>query len=357
MSLVHNSYWSSGSVSVINKRNRWLVNTILVIAVLAFVGFSVVPIVSAWLANRETSLANNSPSTENSSTEVSPDQEADLKAQVKGYQLVLEREPNNQTALLGLLQAQLQLNDIAGAIPPLESLARLNPDDTRYAILLGQAKQQTGDTEGAAQTYRSILSTQPGNMDALRGLVALLVEEARPEAAIGLLQDTLTTANDVNQIQANSVDVTAVQLLLGELYVELGRDAEALAIYDESIKNSAEDFRPLLSKALLLQAQGNQEEAEPLFTNAAALAPAQYKDEINRLATASSTPGEEVGDGTSDGTTRESATEAPENMDSETLDSDDSTIDGDSPASSTESSADTPENRDSLDETGDEAGE
>ncbi|NEQ96794.1 MAG: tetratricopeptide repeat protein [Cyanothece sp. SIO2G6] len=268
---------------MINKRNRWLVNIILVIAVLAFVGFSVVPIVSAWIANRQSSIATNTPPSDNTAG-VSPDLQADLQAQATGYQLVLEREPNNQTALLGLLQAQLQLNDIEGAVQPLESLARLNPEDTRYGVLLGQAKQQIGDTEGAAQAYRNILSTQPGNMDALRGLVALLVDESRPEAAIGLLQDTLTTADDVNQIQANSVDVTAVQLLLGELYIELGRDAEALAIYDESIKNSAEDFRPLLSKALLLQAQGQQDEAEPLFTNAAALAPAQYKDEINRLA-------------------------------------------------------------------------
>ncbi|NET53057.1 MAG: tetratricopeptide repeat protein, partial [Merismopedia sp. SIO2A8] len=210
--------------------------------------------------------------------------QSDLDAQVRGYQLVLEREPNNETALLGLLQAQLQLNDIEGAVQPLTTLAELNPDDKRYSVLLGQAKQQLGDQEGAAQVYRNILSTQPGNMDALRGLVSLLINETRPEAAIGLLQDTLKTADDVNQLQANSIDATAVQLLLGEVYVELGRDTEALAVYDESIKNSATDFRPLLSKALLLQAQGQTEEAEELFTNAAALAPAQYKDEINRLA-------------------------------------------------------------------------
>ena len=270
---------------MINKRNRWLVNTILVLAVLAFVGFSVIPIVSAWFENRQLSVATNASSPGNSTTEeVAPDQQADLQAQVKGYQLVLEREPNNQTALLGLLQAQLQLNDIEGAVQPLTTLAELNPEDTRYAVLLGQAKQQIGDKDGAAKTYRDILSSQPGNMDALRGLVALLVDEARPEAAIGLLQDTLAVANDVNQIQANSIDVIAVQLLLGELYVELNRDDEALAIYDESIKNSVEDFRPVLSKALLLQAQGNDEEAGVLFANAAALAPAQYKDEINRLA-------------------------------------------------------------------------
>lgn len=274
---------------MINKRNRWFVNTVLIIAVLALVGVVILPTVD-WFTSRQPAATTNPSPSGNSTPTIDPGSEEELQAQVKGYQLVLEREPNNQTALRGLLEAQLRLNDIEGAVQPLERLAQLNPEDTRYSVLLGQAKQQIGDTEGAAQTYRTILSTQPGNMDALRGLVALLLEQARPEAAIGLLQDTLTTADDVNQIQANSVDVTAVQLLLGELYVELDRDAEALAIYDESIKNSAEDFRPLLSKALLLQAQGQQDEAAALFTNAAALAPAQYRDEINRLAAAGAEP-------------------------------------------------------------------
>lgn len=265
---------------MLDKRNRWLINIILILAVLAFVGFSALPIFSAWVENRQPS-ATESPYANRAGNDSA---QAELQAQVTGYKAVLEREPNNETALLGLLQAQLQLNDIEGAVEPLERLADLKPEETRYTVLLGQAKQQLGDQEGAAQVYRNVLSTQPGNMDALRGLVSLLVDSSRPEAAIGLLQDTLKTANDVNQIQANSVDVTAVQLLLGEVYVELDRDADAAAIYDEAIKNSATDFRPLLSKALLLQEQGKLDEASGLFTSAASLAPPQYKDEINRLA-------------------------------------------------------------------------
>jgi tetratricopeptide (TPR) repeat protein len=69
------------------------------------------------------------------------------------------------------------------------------------------------------------------------------------------------------------------------VYVELGRDEEAIAIYDEAISAGGDDFRPILSKALLLQAQGRDDEAQPLFSSAEALAPAEYKDEINRLAT------------------------------------------------------------------------
>ena len=287
-------------------------------------GFSVVPILSAWFDSRQTS-ATEAPYGSNAGSE---SVQSELQAQVTGYKAVLEREPNNETALLGLLQAQLQLNDIEGAVEPLETLAELNPEETRYTVLLGQAKQQLGDQDGAAQVYRNVLSTQPGNMDALRGLVSLLVDGARPEAAIGLLQDTLKTADDVNQIQANSVDVTAVQLLLGEVYVELDRDTDAAAIYDEAIKNSASDFRPLLSKALLLQNQGNVEEASDLFTSAAALAPPQYKDEINRLAAEPELPeASDTPESTPDATSDAEASDAQETSEDKAIDDADTDVD------------------------------
>jgi tetratricopeptide (TPR) repeat protein len=110
------------------------------------------------------------------------------------------------------------------------------------------------------------------------------MQQNRPEAAVGLLEDTLKTATQANQIQAGSVDVTSVQLLLGQVYAEQTRYDEAIAIYDEAIKSSKQDFRPVLAKAIVLKAQGKTEEAKPLFTSATDLAPAQYKDQIKQLA-------------------------------------------------------------------------
>ena len=121
---------------VLDKRNRWLVNVILIVAVMAFVGFSLALPLSAWFENQQ-SPAGHSPYG-GGSQEASG--QSDLQDQVRGYQLVLEREPNNQTALEGLLIAQLQLNDIEGAIKPLETLSELNPEETRYSVLLGQAR-------------------------------------------------------------------------------------------------------------------------------------------------------------------------------------------------------------------------
>jgi len=63
-----------------------------------------------------------------------------LAAQERGYQTVLQREPQNQTALEGLANVRLQMNNQVGAIEPWEKWVKLNPDRADYKALLGQAK-------------------------------------------------------------------------------------------------------------------------------------------------------------------------------------------------------------------------
>ena len=273
-------------------RNRWFMKIVLILAVIALVGGSMVPIIAAF--NDSQQSGNAATGTGNSAS----DQKAKLELTAKGYEQVLEREPENTTALQGLLEARLQLfrlgqGDIKGIIIPLEKLSKLNPEETRYAVLLAQAKQQAGDKEGAAQAYRTVLETKPGDISALQGMVALLLDQKRPEAAIGLLQESLDKAEKANKIEPDSVDTTAVQVLLGSVYAKEKRYAQALSTYDKVIKNDPNDFRPFLAKAMVLKDQGKTEEAQPLFEKANSLAPARYKDEINRqraTATASPTP-------------------------------------------------------------------
>lgn len=261
------------------KSNRWIINLILAIASLSLIGIFVGPIFV-------TAFQGNPTSSPTPGESVASDQ-SELEAQARGYELVLERDPDPETALYalrGLIEVRLQQGNLEATVEPLTRLAEMSPDQPEYTVLLGQIQQRLGDRESAAQAYRSVLSTRPGNMDALQGLVNLLLDEGRPEAAIGLIQDTLQTADEANQVQPGSVDVPSVQLLLAQIYAEQERFEEAIAVYDQVLDSGPQDFRPLYGKALILQAQGDNEAAQPLFASAAALAPPQFKDQITQTA-------------------------------------------------------------------------
>lgn len=188
------------------SRRRWFVSVVLVLAVVGFVGLSLFPLISTAFKDQPSNIAN-----ESSATQVAGEK-SKLEDSSRGYGLVLQREPENQTALQGLVQTRIQLGDLEGAIAPLSKLVELNPDQTE------------------------------------------------------------------------------VRLVLGQVYATQKRYEEAIAVYEQAIKADQQDFRPVLAKASLLKQQGKTEQAKSLFEDAAALAPSQYKKQINSLATDDPTP-------------------------------------------------------------------
>ena len=166
---------------------------------------------------------------------------------------------------------------------PLEKIAALNPQNPDYTVLLAQTKQYLGDREGATTSYRTVLAIQPQNINALQGLVSLLLDAKRPEAATGAVQAALKTAT-------TNTDVTPLKLLLAQIYLTQQRNADALGIYDASIEANKQDFRPVLAKALVFKQMGNLTEAQSLMSAAVDLAPAEYKDQIKQLAQSTQPP-------------------------------------------------------------------
>lgn len=275
---------------MVDKR-RGLISVVMVLSLIAFLGFSVAPLLDSVVKANQ-SAGKSSPAASGATTSA---RLSDLQSQARGYDLVLQREPTNRTALEGLLRVRLELiqlgqGEVKDVIPPLEQLAKLNPEITEYGILLAQAKERTNDREGAAQAYRAILNGKPGEIRALQGLVNLLLVQQRPEAAIGLLQDTLKAAPATNQAKPGSVDVSSVQLILGQVYATQKRYDEAVAIYDEAAKADSKDFRPVLAKAMVLKEQGKVDDAQSLFNRAEQLAPANYKDQIKQLSAGEPSP-------------------------------------------------------------------
>ncbi|MDJ0594561.1 MAG: tetratricopeptide repeat protein [Pleurocapsa sp. MO_226.B13] len=255
------------------KYSSW-VYVVLGIMLFSLITVSALPLVGSVVEG--TQLAKNSDS---EVVTLSQQELARLEAEASGYQKVLEREPNNNTALTGLLQIRLKQKDLAGAIAPLEKLAKLNPEQTEYTILLAQAKQQLQDYEGAAAAYNRVLASDPGDIYALTGVSNLYLSQDLPERAIALLKKTIKQA-DKDSPNANSIDRDSVEFLLGEIYTEQERYGEAIAVYDELAQANESDFRPILAKGLVLEKQGQLSEAQPILEKAYIAAPAEYKDQI-----------------------------------------------------------------------------
>lgn len=259
------------------SNNRFILIFSLLLIVL-LVGGSLLPLVGKFQSDRaaQPTIATPTP-------QISPAQQENLDVKARGYELVLEREPDNRTALQGLIEVRLEQGKLEEALPPLERLARVHPQQPDYTILLAQAKEYLQDDEGAFQAYDRILSTNPGYIKALQGMVALQLKNNRPERAIGLLQATLQTAAQANAANPDSIDVASVQMLLGRVYENQQRYTEAIAVYDKIIETNEGDFRPVWAKAEIFKQQGELESAQSLYSRAVTLAPPKYKDQIKQL--------------------------------------------------------------------------
>ena len=255
------------------KRSSWIY---LVLGVMLFslITVSALPLVGSVVEG--TQFAKNA---DNEIIVLSQQELAKLEAEASGYQKVLEREPDNSTALNGLLKIRLQEKDIQGAISPLEKLANLNPEQTEYANLLAQAKEQLKDYEGAAAAYNKVLASHPGDIYALGGITNLYLIQDLPERAIALLKKTIKQA-DKEENSTSSIRKDAVEFLLGELYTNQERYGEAISLYEDLAKDNADDFRPILAKGLVLEKKGDFTAAQPILEKAYVAAPAEYKDQI-----------------------------------------------------------------------------
>jgi predicted Zn-dependent protease len=120
---------------------------ITIIMGVGFLGFMGTQIQGMIVEGRQTSQQH-----EQQAGQVRQQQLEELEAREEGYEKVLEREPNNQNALEGLVQTRINMKDYEAAVPPLEKLVELKPEREDYQEVLAQLKQATSPSQDQRDT-------------------------------------------------------------------------------------------------------------------------------------------------------------------------------------------------------------
>ncbi|GBL13821.1 beta-barrel assembly-enhancing protease [Microcystis aeruginosa NIES-1211] len=137
------------------KNNDTLKRVLIVSSGLVFLALMVVPTLGLLKNNNSNSTQGNQPGQE---ATIPPEK---LAAMVKGYEKILEREPDNPTALQGLAEARLQLKDFIGAREPLEKLYQKYPDNLEVMLVLYGTRLQTQDVSGAKSLLEKLVKDYP----------------------------------------------------------------------------------------------------------------------------------------------------------------------------------------------------
>ncbi|MEH1841232.1 MAG: tetratricopeptide repeat protein [Nostoc sp.] len=123
---------SSGEDYLINrskqiKRRQKLLTLVSMVSFLSSIVFSAVPVIRQAIEPSKT---------------VVPSPNSSLQQKAQGFEMVLQREPENVVALEGLVNVRLGLKDTQGTIQALEKLVKLRPDRPNYKVLLEELKKE-----------------------------------------------------------------------------------------------------------------------------------------------------------------------------------------------------------------------
>ncbi len=158
------------------------------------------------------------------------------------YRLLIRLDPEKLPYRLGLARVLIDQRQLSAVKPLLRQLTDKYGDRLEILLVKAYAKEAAGDYLAAAQLYRTVLDRQPGNKDALRGMVFAM-------SAVKAFPDALETAERYRQYFSNQEwvrlrwDFAAAWVRWGEIYVAEDESRR----YDETDKAIA-----LLEENLLL---------------------------------------------------------------------------------------------------------
>ena len=128
------------------QRTQRFQKALALVSIISFLGTTVAGTVHLFTGSSEPPVQSTTEASQNIQNK------PQLKEQVKGYEMVLQRESDNSTALEGLVQAQIQLNNFSDAIKPLEKLVKIHPARQDYKTILTETKKKANSSAEKSQS-------------------------------------------------------------------------------------------------------------------------------------------------------------------------------------------------------------
>lgn len=166
------------------KRNN-LQRVLIIASGLAFLSLMIIPLVGLVWKSPEAVTPSNNPNVLGN---------VDLKtlqAEAQGYEQVLKREPDNLRALQGVIDTKLKMGDYQGAIPYLEKLAQMYPDNPQVLQPLAQAYTMTNNVTGVKKVkeqLEKILAQNPDDPRILQSVAQMRIVTNDLAGAIELME-------------------------------------------------------------------------------------------------------------------------------------------------------------------------
>ena len=171
-----------------------------------------------------------------------------------------EQGPLNAVDERRLLERLLALGRLPESIVLVEDQLAAQPKAWRWRLLLSQLELRNGNSRGAEVHLQQLSRLHPTNPDVLQALALLRLQQGRPQVAISVVKTALKTTDPSQRVPLG--------LLLADLQRQSGSGAAALTTYQLLIKDAPGDARPFMAQALLMQEQGNRDQALALLESA-----------------------------------------------------------------------------------------
>ena len=161
-----------------------------------------------------------------------------------------------------------------------ESQIRANPDDPELRVAAANLYTASGRNGDAAAQARQVLAAQPDNVGAALALQAALAAQGRSAEAVEPLARA-AQLNRANPLAGSSLELAALQQVLGRLYLEQGRAAEAAEALQSAVAISRADADAWYWLGRAQATSGQLDEASVALLQAVRLVPdfgAAYAD-------------------------------------------------------------------------------